>query len=143
MPVVRCGACRQYLPRDEAVRNGVQSFHEDCVGAAYTHARPKPTKKKGVPSDLRDSVIRLDGGRCRFCGVRGDGDLHVHHVYYRSQGGPHEQSNLLSLCLGCHDTVHSNKGRYQRLCLGVIWLRAMGDKQMTVPRLEKMLDADT
>lgn len=138
MSVVRCGACKQYLKREDAVRNGVQSFHEECVAAAYKKVQTKK-RKANTPDELRDSVLRIDG-KCRFCGVRDDRPLHVHHVFYRSEQGPHEQSNLLSLHLGCHDEVHSDKRRYQRLCLGVIWLRSFGDKQITVKKLERMLD---
>jgi 5-methylcytosine-specific restriction endonuclease McrA len=138
MSVVKCGACKKYLPKEEAVRNGVQSFHPGCTADAYKKSRPKK-RKANTPDDLRSSVLLLDGHRCRFCGVRRDGSLHVHHVFYRSQQGPHEQSNLISLCDECHDTVHSDKKRYQRLCLGVIWLRSMGDKRITIPRLEREL----
>lgn len=141
MPKVKCAGCGEYLERDEAVRNGVQSFHPEHMYSSAP-SRPKPRKKKpGVTNDLRSTVLRLDGGCCRFCGVWGGESLHVHHVIYRSQGGPHEQSNLLSLCVGCHSEVHSDKRRFQRLCLGVIWLRSVnGDKRITVPRLERMLN---
>jgi len=96
-----------------------------------------------MPDGLRDSVVRLDGSRCRCCGSGRNGALHVHHVMYRSQGGPHEQSNLITLCVDCHMVVHSDKRRYQPLCLGVIWLRSFGDKQVTVRSLERKLSENT
>jgi len=48
-----------------------------------------------------------DGWRCRRCGLRDH--LHCHHVQFRSQGGPDESWNLLSLCSECHDAVHNYK----------------------------------
>lgn len=136
MSVVRCGVCKNYIKKEDAVRTNLQSFCEGCV----TTAQKRPVSKKrkaNTPDELRDSVLRLDG-KCRFCGVRDDRPLHVHHVYYRSEQGPHEQSNLVSLHMGCHDEVHANKAKYQRLCLGVIWLRSFGDKHVTVKKLERM-----
>jgi hypothetical protein len=140
MPKVRCASCKQYVDRDDAIRTGVQSFCKACgpVSAYVKRSSPKRSKKKDTPDELRRRVMELDGNRCRFCG--GGRLLHVHHVVYRSQQGPHEQSNLVTLCLSCHDEVHSDKKRYQSLCLGLIWLRSVyGDKQMLIPRLERIL----
>ena len=49
-------------------------------------------------------ILRRDGWRCRNCEYRNN--LHVHHCIYRSQGGPDESWNLLTLCAQCHDAVH-------------------------------------
>ena len=35
---------------------------------------------------------------------------HVHHKTALSQGGTHEDSNLMSLCKSCHSKVHASKG---------------------------------
>ena len=33
--------------------------------------------------------------------------LEVHHIYYRSHGGPDEPWNLITLCRGCHEAAHA------------------------------------
>ena len=32
--------------------------------------------------------------------------LHCHHVQFRSEGGPDESWNILTLCALCHEAVH-------------------------------------
>jgi hypothetical protein len=50
-------------------------------------------------------VLRRDGWKCRNCGFRAN--LHVHHIWFRSQGGPDDIWNLVTLCNACHDGVHT------------------------------------
>lgn len=33
---------------------------------------------------------------------------HRHHIKLRSRGGSNEASNLLYVCLRCHDHIHAN-----------------------------------
>jgi 5-methylcytosine-specific restriction endonuclease McrA len=54
---------------------------------------------------LCQEVLRRDGYMCRNCGFRSV--LHVHHVWFRSQGGPDLAWNLLTLCSACHSGVHT------------------------------------
>lgn len=55
-------------------------------------------------------IRERDGHRCRVCGVAQN--LHVHHILFRSQGGPDEDWNLITLCSSCHDVAHGlRKGR--------------------------------
>lgn len=51
-------------------------------------------------------VLARDGYKCRHCGYRQN--LHAHHIVYRSEMGPDESWNLVTLCNACHDGVHSN-----------------------------------
>ncbi len=51
-------------------------------------------------------VLQRDGFKCRSCGVRSA--LHVHHIIFRSQQGPDEAWNLLTLCNSCHDGAHKD-----------------------------------
>jgi 5-methylcytosine-specific restriction endonuclease McrA len=53
---------------------------------------------------LRLYVFDRDNRRCRICSVRNP--LHVHHIVFRSNGGPDESWNLLTVCLACHDGLH-------------------------------------
>jgi 5-methylcytosine-specific restriction endonuclease McrA len=51
-------------------------------------------------------VLGRDGWRCRSC--RSRNSLHCHHIIFRSQQGPDEAWNLVTLCSSCHDGVHKD-----------------------------------
>lgn len=55
---------------------------------------------------LVKQVLHRDEWRCRSCGSRNN--LHVHHIWFRSHGGPDVLWNLVALCSACHDGVHKN-----------------------------------
>ena len=55
---------------------------------------------------LVKQVLGRDGWRCRSCGSRNS--LHIHHIVFRSQQGPDEAWNLITLCSSCHDGVHKD-----------------------------------
>jgi 5-methylcytosine-specific restriction endonuclease McrA len=57
-------------------------------------------------STLSKSILERDGWKCRSCFSRCA--LHVHHIVFRSQQGPDEASNLITLCSSCHDGVHKD-----------------------------------
>jgi 5-methylcytosine-specific restriction endonuclease McrA len=57
-------------------------------------------------SDLKQYVFGRDSWKCRNCGYRGN--LHVHHIVFRSNQGPDEDWNLVTLCDGCHDGIHKD-----------------------------------
>jgi len=48
-----------------------------------------------------DRVILRDGWLCQVPGCSRAAE-HVHHVWYRSQGGPDEMWNLVGLCIPHH-----------------------------------------
>lgn len=154
---VRCGNknCKKYIEKDSAVRAGISYY---CDSACmYSRPTPKgkvstakrttirrrttkksgPTKQPGYP----DSIFSRDGYSCRLCG-RTQG-LAVHHIFYRSDWSnkqfQEEFWNQLTLCNSpCHlDIVHGNKNKYQRLCLGVTWLREVEGINITIRELEK------
>ena len=64
-----------------------------------------PTLDEKTPDAMRKRVLRRDGHRCRVCGRRHD--LEVHHIVFRSRGGPTEPGNLITTCNGCHSLVHA------------------------------------
>ena len=78
---------------------------------------------------LRDEVLALDGFRCQCCG-RTHG-LHVHHVIYRSEGGPTVVSNLTAVCRLCHGLIHDD----YLVCTGTArgWFSLLRSKR-TLPR---------
>lgn len=68
--------------------------------------------KKGKLSDIEyrmliQKVFLRDGFKCRHCGFRGN--LHAHHIVYRSHQGPNEENNLITLCNSCHRGIHDGK----------------------------------
>lgn len=58
-----------------------------------------------IPPAVRQTVLDRDEGQCVVCG--GTWRLELHHVVYRSQGGTHDESNLATLCQGCHRLIHA------------------------------------
>lgn len=142
MPKVKCAGCGERIERSEALRRGIQSFCDgSCVAilADRRKAFSGPVRRSGgnpMPSGLRDEVVASDGARCRACGTRQN--LHVHHVRYRSEGGKHEKSNLVTLCLHCHDMVHSNKRLYQPALLRLVAERDNSSDKLI--RLKDFLD---
>jgi 5-methylcytosine-specific restriction endonuclease McrA len=56
---------------------------------------------------LRKQVLRRDGWRCQICGSRQN--LQVHHKQLRSQQGPDNDSNLITLCVDCHEGLHQSR----------------------------------
>lgn len=60
-----------------------------------------PPKEYG---ELCVAILKRDGYKCRSCGARQG--LSVHHIIFRSDEGPDESWNLLTLCIGCHTGIH-------------------------------------
>ena len=53
-------------------------------------------------------VLWRDNYTCQQCKKK-NGILNVHHIVYRSQGGSDDESNLITLCEGCHHKLHQGK----------------------------------
>ncbi len=76
MPKVRCGLCRKYVDREDAVRNGVSSFCDDeCKMKKSTVSKPRtkinPVSKKRYTdmkerNEVRDAVLARANGRCEY-----------------------------------------------------------------------------
>ena len=66
-----------------------------------------------VPSDQDQhpflNILERDGFTYRLCGSHRN--LEVYHIRCRSRGGDDSDSNLLTLCHGCHADVHALKVR--------------------------------
>jgi 5-methylcytosine-specific restriction endonuclease McrA len=71
--------------------------------------RPKRPRLRLDPEfyeQLRKQVLRRDGWQCQVCGSRQN--LQVHHKQLRSQQGD-DDSNLITLCAGCHEGLHRSR----------------------------------
>ena len=75
---------------------------------------------------------------CRWCGSSRAN--HVHHILYRSQGGPHTPENLILLCLHCHELVHGNKRKYQPILLEIVQRPANVLGKNVLRMMEKLLE---
>ncbi len=84
-----------------------------------------------TPVWLRRAVLARDGRRCRSC--RSVLDLMVHHVRFRSRGGPSRAENLVTLCCRCHALVHEGLVRIEGMDAGL--LRFVGGRR-TVAELD-------
>ena len=111
----RCSFCREWRVAVDMVGSGIERFcNDDCMLAK---ARQRSTSKRKAPEgptpETRQAVLERDGHRCRWCGKPKPD--HIHHIMYRSEGGPHTVDNLVTLCFLCHELVHSSKRVYQPL----------------------------
>jgi 5-methylcytosine-specific restriction endonuclease McrA len=83
-------------------------------------APPKPVK--GTLKRLKASLKRLERHQhaavykavherdrriCQVCRIYCGQSIHLHHVVYRSLGGPTTLENLLSVCQKCHAAIHA------------------------------------
>lgn len=58
--------------------------------------------------NVKAYVLHRDGYQCQKCKTK-KGNLHVHHIVFRSNGGTDTPSNLITLCEGCHDRLHNGE----------------------------------
>jgi hypothetical protein len=76
-----------------------------CDGEGVDDDEPGPGESprreldRTTPPRMRRRVLERDGHRCRCCGRRIP--LHVHHIDFRSEGGPTRMWNLIAICLRC------------------------------------------
>jgi 5-methylcytosine-specific restriction endonuclease McrA len=71
------------------------------------------TTSSGIPRETWRRVLERDGERCQRCGAE-DG-LHVHHIVFRSQGGTHDEDNLVTVCNNCHEDIHQRRTAVKRI----------------------------
>jgi len=71
--------------------------------------------------NTKQYVLHRDGYACQSGQkVKHHHRLHVHHIIYRSNKGPDNPKNLVTLCEDCHDALHAgafvlnNKGKRSR-----------------------------
>jgi hypothetical protein len=62
--------------------------------------------------ELCQRVMERDSWRCQICGSRQK--LQGHHRQLRSQQGPDQDSNLITLCASCHEWLHHGDGENPR-----------------------------
>ena len=142
---VLCQGCRVFHDRDDMRKVGLGYVCNDkCMELVRQRAREKRARResnrakhsRGALDTNRRAVRVRDGRSCRWCG-RGS-MLQAHHIKYRSEGGGHELSNLITLCMICHERAHSDKRRYQHVLIETVRLTEAG-QFLTVPEVETRL----
>lgn len=85
-----------------------------------------------MPTNVYEKVRLIDKNKCRAWGCRKrNGDIEVHHIIPRSQGGPNKEWNLICLCYFHHELITSKKLTDIELltkikrCGDFRWLRAL------------------
>lgn len=68
--------------------------------------------------NLKQFILHRDNYKCQSKRkVEHSKNLHVHHIIFKSDGGPDTKENLIALCKRCHDDLHAglyelaNKGK--------------------------------
>ncbi len=69
--------------------------------------RPRVQLNPEAYKQLCRQIMNRDGWRCQICGSRTN--LQVHHKLLRSQQGADDDSNLITLCAGCHEVLHRSR----------------------------------
>jgi hypothetical protein len=62
-----------------------------------------------IPPATRRKVMRRDHARCRVPGCRLATWVDVHHIQLRSEGGDHDEENLIVLCEAHHSAIHEGR----------------------------------
>ena len=61
---------------------------------------------------LSKQTKKRDGWKCQKCynkgGKYGNAELHAHHIVPKSKGGDDKLSNLITLCVECHEDQHGH-----------------------------------
>jgi hypothetical protein len=70
------------------------------------HLDEKGHATQDVPPATRRLVMRRQHGKCGVPGCRLTTWIDVHHLQFRSEGGTHDERNLLGLCTMHHAAVH-------------------------------------
>lgn len=147
----RCTNCKSYYdPESMYWTNGVQRICTSaCLSEYMDRRRPKrnavrerrkvkAAKPASLPLPLRLHIRTRDMNACRWCLRPGN---QVHHVHYRSEGGPDEESNLILLCTECHARAHSSKLAFKPLLLAYIWIYYVQGRRLSIPEVAKYLDS--
>jgi hypothetical protein len=81
--------------------------------ACDAHVENGGKNRSVIPPRLRRQVLARDRYTCRGAGCRRTRFLNVHHLVQREQGGKNVLENLITLCAGCHRTLHGLADRMQ------------------------------
>jgi hypothetical protein len=81
----------------------------DAVEHAPTRGRVESRSSQTIPPATRRRVMARDDGRCVVPGCRCATYVDLHHLRFRSDGGAHDDDNLVVLCGAHHRAVHRGR----------------------------------
>ena len=96
---------------DGSVIRARMDAKDERVGKGIT-ARLRASKRRRQQTEdkpVYQAVHARDGGICQVCGIYCGQSIHLHHIIYRSLGGPTTLENLLSVCQKCHAGIHARE----------------------------------
>ncbi|MDA8301703.1 MAG: DUF222 domain-containing protein [Actinomycetota bacterium] len=111
------GAITSHTAQRLACSSAMERIVFRANGSVEPGGRTGPVTEK-----LRRAVLARDGG-CRYPGCTERSYVDVHHVVFRSQGGPTVASNLCSLCRWHHRLVHEGGYRLEMSPAGEVTVR--------------------
>jgi hypothetical protein len=79
-----------------------------------------------IDTSLRELILKRDSNACVQCGRKDH--LELHHLVRKRAGGVDVPSNLITLCITCHNNAHSDpngKHRNTRIELGQLAHRVL------------------
>jgi hypothetical protein len=87
----------EHVEAIEGKARKIEITREECMRGEALPAGP--IEDIAVPEGVVLKVLARDGKACVRCGSRLN--LHLHHIIFRSMGGPHEVWNLVTVCELC------------------------------------------
>jgi 5-methylcytosine-specific restriction endonuclease McrA len=114
---------------------------EEAATDLNHRAGKRPATTSSVTDLTRHKVLVRDRHRCRYCGTTNS--LHLHHIDYRSQGGSHDEHNLIVLCNTHHDLVHTDKGVWQPILRAYIWLVYVEGRRLFLLDVNRLVHTGT
>lgn len=103
----------------QAIRRFFWNREQNKLYMAFELQNPMPTPPNPVEFDLeldesrfgepatenyRLQILLRDGYTCQNCEQQFMGkNLEVHHIKIQAKGGTHHRTNLVTLCISCHD----------------------------------------
>ncbi|MGF0094729.1 HNH endonuclease [Lachnospiraceae bacterium SGI.066] len=77
---------------------------------AYAHTKEQAILKEDGKYEIFEAYAH--GGFCELCFERGLAVPveEIHHKKPLSEGGTHDRSNLIALCMSCHSQIHAKRG---------------------------------
>lgn len=148
---VRCTVCRNYFAKEEILHRSIGNIcSEECLSERQSRATVKRKqstvrtkvirrRRDGMDPVVREQCRSRDNHQCRMCG-RTNVALHLHHVRYRSEGGPDVPENLMTLCHECHALVHSDKRQFQPTLFVMMWAQYRQQKVIPFRQCRALLE---
>jgi len=84
-------------------------------------AFPRLKRKKGSSRLVHKPTVKAYRESHLWCEVCGEFALMgPHHIIFRSQGGSDHWTNLIMLCVGCHEQAHGpDATEWKYKCIGI------------------------